>query len=240
MALTFGKFAVGFMELPATIFSGLLNITFGHTQTDDQGNIQLDKEKQPIVRDGFVSFALDVIKELGRDIADLAASNKRAIAIAFWFSLTVAGGLALTLFLWPAALTAVANFSIFGFSIAGLVGTNSLLQIGVAAGLAAAATSVATYFTDAVVNAITALVNACSGAPKTSDSSDDFDNSNDYSEQAKLVRNQLNPTSVDNVLADVAAPLTPPAHNKSPILAAQKDLKTENENLATDLTALAS
>lgn len=69
--------------------------------------------------------------------------------------------------MWPAALTAVATFTVYGFSIAGIVGANTALQIGFAAGLAAAAASVGTYLTATVVNSVSAIASYFKRPSKT-------------------------------------------------------------------------
>lgn len=155
--MTFKEFMREVAYLPATVFSGVVNALLGSSKVikDTKGN------EHSIESRGLLGVALDSVKFVSRSVANFIANHKQAIATAFWASLALAGAAALTVFLWPAALTAVTTFSIYGLSIAGVVGANTLLQIGAVAALTFAATSVATYLTAAVVNTISALVDCC-------------------------------------------------------------------------------
>lgn len=179
----FGKIMSAVGYLPANAFSGLTNLLLGSTSVDE-------KTGEPVVKPGLLGLALNGIKFVARSTADFIAEHKKAIATAAWLSLAGAGAVALTLFLWPAALAAVASFSIYGFSIAGVVGANTLAQIGLAAGLAAAATSAVTYAGAAVGNFISWVAGCCknlrskSAKPTTGLSKDEEDLSdeeNNYS-----------------------------------------------------------
>ncbi|MGC1181806.1 hypothetical protein [Legionella sp.] len=94
-------------------------------------------------------------------VSSFISNHERAISVAFWASLGIGAAVGLTLYLLPAALTAVASFSIYGLSIAGIVGANQLFQVGFAAGLAFAATSALVYLSAAIVDGIMAIKNAC-------------------------------------------------------------------------------
>jgi lipid-A-disaccharide synthase-like uncharacterized protein len=174
MGLTLKKFAIGFVELPATIFSGITSLVFGYTEKKEgKGSAKASpKNQDSLISEGLLGLLLNGIKAIGKGIADFIDDHKTAIAIAFWSSLIIGGGVALTLFLWPAALTAVAGFSIYGLSIAGIAGANALLQIGLAGGLAFAATSLATYLVSGIVNFFLWLKDACS-PPAPGSSSDE-------------------------------------------------------------------
>lgn len=150
--MTFKDFMIKVAYLPGTAFSGLVNLLLGSTKRNEAGKVVA-------VNRGLFGLVLDGAKFVGSAIADFISNHKKAIATAFWASLAVAGAAALTVFLWPAALAAVTTFSIYGLSIAGVVGANTLLQIGAVSALAFAATSVATYLTAAAVNAISAIAN---------------------------------------------------------------------------------
>lgn len=152
MAITFKKFATVAAELPATILAGGSKLLFGYTAADKT-------EKK-----GLFPYLFDGIKYVMRGLSNAISKHKTAITIAFWSSLILASAVALTLFLWPAALTAVASFSIAGVSIAGLVGAGIFAQVGLIAGLTFLATSIATYIGAAIVNGIKALVNLCSSS----------------------------------------------------------------------------
>jgi hypothetical protein len=152
MAITFKKVATVAAELPATILSGLSKVLFGYTTADGT-------EKM-----GLVPYLFQGINYVMRGISNAIAKHKLPITIAFWSSLILASAVALTLFLWPAALAAVAGFSIGGLSIAGLVGTGVLSQVGLIAGLTFIATSTLTYIGAAITNGIMALVRRFSPA----------------------------------------------------------------------------
>ncbi|EHL29239.1 hypothetical protein [Legionella drancourtii] len=91
----------------------------------------------------------------------MALNFKKILIGTVGLSLAASAAVGLTLFLWPAALAAVAGFSVYGLSIAGIVGANTLLQIGVTAGLAFAATSVATSFAAAFLKTASWIIDAC-------------------------------------------------------------------------------
>lgn len=91
----------------------------------------------------------------------MALSFKKILIGTVGLSLAASAAVGLTLFLWPAALAAVASFSVYGLSIAGIVGANTALQIGFTAGLAFAATSVASSFAAALFNTASWIKNAC-------------------------------------------------------------------------------
>ncbi len=155
MAITFKKVATVAAELPARALNGLSRLFFGYTTAD--------KEE----KNGVFTFMLDAIKFGMRALSNAISRHITAISIAFWSSLILASAVALTLFLWPAALAAVASFSIAGVSIAGLVGSGVAAQVGLSAGLTFLATSTATYIGAAIVNGIKALVSLCKGTTDT-------------------------------------------------------------------------
>lgn len=111
-------------------------------------------------------MVLKGVGALGRGISSFVNDHKAAISTAFWASLAIGGAVGLTLYLWPAALTFVADYAIYSYSIAGIVGADPLLQMGFAAGLAFTATSVASYTVASVVNLISAIKNACNPQPE--------------------------------------------------------------------------
>ncbi len=145
--------------LPADVFSGMVNLTLGSSQKDKDGETKTNR--------GLLGLLLDGVKYVAQSTANFIAAHKKAISVAAWLSLAAAAGVGLTLFLWPAALTAVATFTVYGFSIAGIVGANTALQIGFAAGLAAAAASVGTYLTASVVNSFSAIASYFKRPSKT-------------------------------------------------------------------------
>ncbi|MCE0722206.1 MULTISPECIES: hypothetical protein [Legionella] len=154
-------------ELPANAFTGLTNLVLGSTVKvkgrDGVERVKEDLDGNPVTTRGLVGYLADGIKTVSRATADFLSNHKKAIATAAWISLLAAGAVALTLFLWPAALAAVATFSIGGLSIAAIAGASTVAQIGLAAGLAAAAASVATYVTAGLVNGFKWLAECCKG-----------------------------------------------------------------------------
>lgn len=68
-----------------------------------------------------------------------------AISFAFWSSLLVAAATMLVVFLWPAALAAMVSYSLYGLTIAGLVGANITSQIAVLVGLSYILSNAAVY-----------------------------------------------------------------------------------------------
>ena len=160
-------FAVGVLEIPGTMLFGLSKLVFGATNKYEDGKVRKDKEGRASVFPGLLGLVLGGIGALGRGISNSVENHKKAISFAFWASLGVGGLVGLALYAWPAALTFVANYAIYGYSIAGLVGTEPLLQMGFAAGLAFTATSAATYAIAIVANFISAIKNACNPQPET-------------------------------------------------------------------------
>ena len=91
----------------------------------------------------------------------MAISFKKILVGTVGLSLAASAVVGATLFFLPAALAAVASFSVYGLSIAGIVGANALLQIGFTAGLAFAATSVVSSFATALFNTASWIKDAC-------------------------------------------------------------------------------
>lgn len=165
------NFAIGAVELPGTILFGITKLVFGASEKYKDGNIKKDKEGKPIEFPGLLGLVLKGIGALGRGISSFIENHKAAISTAFWASLAVGGAVGLTLYLWPAALTFIADYAIYGYSIAGIVGADPLLQMGFAASLAFAATSVASYVGASVVNFISAIKEACYPQPEVPEES---------------------------------------------------------------------
>ncbi|MDR3504220.1 MAG: hypothetical protein P4L79_16765 [Legionella sp.] len=159
-------FAVGAVELPGTILFGIAKLVFGATEKYKDGKVKKDKEGKPIVFAGLLGLVLEGIGALGRGISSIVNNNKAAISTAFWASLAIGGAVGLTLYLWPAALTFVADYAIYGYSIAGIVGADPLLQMGFAATLAFAATTLTTYAVAFVANSISMIKSACNPQPE--------------------------------------------------------------------------
>jgi hypothetical protein len=166
--MTLQQFMRDVAYLPATAFSGLVNILFGYTKKNKKGQPIRDEEGNPEINRGILSLTLDAIKFITRFIADVIGNNRKEIAIGFWTSSLLGGAAALTVFLWPAALAAVATFSVFGISIASVVGTNALVQIGAIAALSFTTTTLLTWTITLIVNATNAIRQyvANSGKPK--------------------------------------------------------------------------
>lgn len=174
--MTIGQFFSGVFYSPAWIFSGLTNLFLGSFKkeqgryvTDEDGKYETNPGLFALTVDAIKwggSFILDASKYVARTIADFISNHQQAIAIAFWASLAVAAAAALTVAFWPAALAAVTGFSIYGVSIATVVGTGFAAQVAATAGLAAIATSATVYISAAVVNAISDIVGFFTGPKK--------------------------------------------------------------------------
>lgn len=160
--MTFKDFMKGVAYLPANAFTGLVKLTLGSTEKvdryDDQDQLI---GQETVVKPGLLGLAVDGIKFVGRSISDFLYEHRKAIATAAWLSLAAAGAVALTLFLWPAALTAVASFSIYGLSIAGIAGANALAQIGLASLLTFTAVSAVTYVGAGIGNFVKWCASCC-------------------------------------------------------------------------------
>lgn len=159
------EFFRGAFLLPAKAFSGLNGLLFGsYKYEQDKDGIVVDKNGDKVIQKGFrnvrevepgiLGSILDGIKFLGRTLSNFVHNHEQAIATAFWTSLVVAGAAVLTVFLLPAALAAVTTFTIAGVSIASVVGTGLVAQLGAVAAVAAAVTSAAVYLTAGITNTI--------------------------------------------------------------------------------------
>ncbi|HFF3624651.1 lpg2884 family Dot/Icm T4SS effector [Legionella pneumophila] len=155
--MTLKQFATGVFYLPAAVFSGLTNLFLGSYAKDKRGNYIQDEDGNYVRNRGLIGLTLDAVKYLGTSVANFISSHQKAISVAFWSSLVVAGAAALTVAFWPAALAAVVNFSVFGVSIASVVGAGYAAQVAATAGVAAALTSTGVYLGATVVNAFNAL-----------------------------------------------------------------------------------
>lgn len=158
--MTFKQFATGVFYLPALALSGITALTFGATYLDKEGEERNFRGLFGLAVDGVravANFAFDAAKFVARGITNFIANHQKAIAVAFWSSLVVAGAAALAVAFWPAALAAVTGFTVGGVSIASLVGTGYLAQVGAVAGVAAVATSAAVYVSAAFINTINAI-----------------------------------------------------------------------------------
>ncbi len=155
--MTFKEFAKAAFLFPAKVFGGITSLLLGSYKRRPDAEIITDAQGNPSSNRGLLGSILDGFKYVGRGTSNFLYNHRQAIAVAFWASLVLAGAAALTVFLWPAALTAVTTFTIAGLSIAGVVGANVVAQIGAVAALTAAATSVAVYTAAAVANTISAI-----------------------------------------------------------------------------------
>jgi hypothetical protein len=143
--MTFKEFMYGAFVLPSKVLSGISDLLLGSYQRDNEGKIKTNYKEEELTNRGLFGMLLDVVKYIGINISNFLTNHQQAIASAFWFSALFAGAAALTVFLWPAALTAVATFTIAGYSIASVVGANVIAQIGAVAVLTAIATSATVY-----------------------------------------------------------------------------------------------
>jgi hypothetical protein len=155
--MTFKDFMKKVYSAPADAFEFINRVLFGYSTTDGYG--------RPIQKAGLVTLALSALNWVFTGISNFVSNHKQAIATAFWASLAVAGAAALTVALWPAALAAVTGFTVFGLSIAAVVGTGFVAQVAATAGVAAALTSAAVYTGDAIVSGVKAII-GCFCKPK--------------------------------------------------------------------------
>src|SRR5580704_779728 len=102
--MTVKDFFRGAFYLPATIFSGMTNLLLGSYKRDNDDIIIPDKGRTNI-NWSLLGLILYPILRVGLATSNLIYKRKLDIAIAFWLSLLAGGATALTVFLWPAALT---------------------------------------------------------------------------------------------------------------------------------------
>lgn len=239
------KIAVGAIELPATIFIKMIQFVFGATERYDDGTVKLNKAKQPLIMDGLLGWLLKGIAAIGRSISDFVATHKNVIVAAFWVSAAVAGAVALTLYLWPAALTTVAAYELYGYSIAGIIGADPLLQIGLAAVLSFITASIVTYVSAAAINIVTAIKNACYPAAEeiATPMQPVKNNDSQHKMMARLIKVPSPTTPVDEEQNTVDSPITPIVQQQELIYSqplrtpSLKTDTTENQEPAQELTA---
>lgn len=136
---------------PATVLSSLINFVLRsiksiHSNERNDDNTQKIKKQNH----GLLGLFFHFISNISCVIVSFFANHKKVIAFSFWSSLFLGGIAALTVFFWPAALTAIAAFPICGFSIAGVVGTDLFLQVATVGILAFISMSVVTCFAAAI------------------------------------------------------------------------------------------
>jgi hypothetical protein len=203
--------------LPAKIFSGMTNLLLGSTSIDKYGDEEHSR--------GLFGFAVDAVrfvtnllfdatKYLARGFAGLLGKQMLPITVALWTALAVG----LTVAFWPAALAAIANFTIAGVSIASLVGTNVILQGLTATGLAALVTGTATFIGATVVNVFNAVKNFFSGSkpqanPDEPASEEDAPDANTSAAALAALSTQAAPQNTSSSSSEEDA--TPPVHTVS-------------------------
>lgn len=166
--MTFKEFMRDTFRSPAAIFDNIVKLILGDHARKKDGSA--DKEAKPFL--GLLGLIMEGVKWIGKNVTGFLKNHRDAIASAFWLSLIVGGAAALTVAFWPAALAAVANFTIAGFSIASVVGTGFAAQVGATAGIAAVAASVATYAVATVANFVNWVKSCCT---KKAPSADDVE-----------------------------------------------------------------
>jgi hypothetical protein len=196
-------FTSSIFRLPARVVGALFALVFGDYGRNRDGSINEKTSFLGVL--GLILEGIKAILDLGRGIGRLITSfiksYERAIATAFWLSLLVGSAAALTVAYWPAALVAVVNFSLAGYSIAALVGADFAAQVAATAAVAALATSAAVY---AVTTAVTIadFILSCCSTDNSSANDDEF-----ISSQSPVETHVMNARQSD----------FPPAHFNSPL-----------------------
>lgn len=145
----FKRIFFGLVYLPANIFAGLTKLVLGSDEKNEKGSTKANP--------GLFGLILGGLSYMARGVGNFVSNHRTAIATAFWTSLAIGGAAALTVGLWPAALAAVVGFSVYGTTIASLVGTGFAAQVGAVGVVAAIATSLNVYVAATVVNAFNAV-----------------------------------------------------------------------------------
>lgn len=166
-------------HLPGTIISGTASILLGsntkyidfddeevyeeviwvhETQRDSNGNPTYEVNPSII---GFIANA-------SRGIGNFLSDHKTAIATAFWAALLAFGVAAAVVACVPALLATAVNYTIGGYSIALLVGTEFTAQVLAVGGVAAAAASSLVVAGASVVNLCKAAFDLCFGGRSSS------------------------------------------------------------------------
>jgi hypothetical protein len=140
-----------FIGLPGRILAGLSRFLLGDYRRKTNGSIN---ETASTTYPGVVGTILDFVKFLGRTITNIIQYNMNSISAAFWMSLLVGGAAALAVAYWPAALAAVVNYSVAGYSIAALVGADFAAQIAATGVAGAVLGSAAIYALTTVANVL--------------------------------------------------------------------------------------
>lgn len=125
-------------NFPGNLVSGLTDLVLGR-----EGS-----RMGQFAQEGVVGNLTALVRGFAQLLSSFVNSHRHVINAAFWFSLAFAAGAGLTGALlanyFPAAFSAVINFTVYGYSIAGLAGEVLSSQLAVAAGLAAAGTTALT------------------------------------------------------------------------------------------------
>lgn len=233
--MTFKDFMVGTFRLPARVLSAMTTLVFGGSAFKRDGSVD-EKRSFPgllgLVLNGAGAI-LNLVKGVGRGLTGLIRGHQQAIASAFWMSLLVGGAAALTVALWPAALAAVANFSIAGYSIASVFGANFAVQVGVTAALGAALASAAVYSVAAVANFASFIKSCFTKAPAANQAEFVAVDTNTNTSAASLSKLS---TSAPSLVADLSLGADAPVHTtllQTPKAKKELDVEQRNEMAAT-------
>ena len=191
MALSFKNVAEKTLKGPGILLSKITDLLFGYEREQKEGEFQgtyTKWDRRPHTyskyventngvevripvkqRPGLLGLIANGVQWLGSAISSFMYNNRMGAGIWFWSSLFVAGAAALTLFLWPAALAAVAGVSVFGVSIGAIAGASVLAQIGLSAAVIATAVTAANIIAGVVkgiVNSIKGCIRSVGNLPE--------------------------------------------------------------------------
>ena len=115
--------------IPARAIVGGFGLLLGYPK--DERQEKSTRNANP----GLLGHVSRFVNAVAQNFVGFISAHQKAIAAAFW----LAGIAALTVFLWPVALAAVATFTIGSLSIAGLVGAGVIAQSAMFAAVIATA-----------------------------------------------------------------------------------------------------
>lgn len=222
--MTFKELAKATLRFPGNIVTWTTGFLLGSTSRDEYG--------RTIKNPGLVGTVALLTTRISRSLGDFFANHRDAIAVAFWASLVVAGAALLAVSVVPGLLAAVAGFSVYGLSIAGIVGAEAIAQLAAIGILATLATSLVVYVGATINNIVVKARNDANLEPVKVEVQDPFDiiESGEQSVSDKNPRNfsslfnytiptaPVNPTTTEEVFPDAHYSTDPTDNNIGPAI----------------------
>ncbi len=180
-------------NFPARILGHISALLLGDYQRDEHGHA-VKKRSFPGVLGlllGGIELFTSALRSVGLTITHVLKSTESTLNAAFWLALFLGGAAALTVACWPAALALVVNYSIVGYSIAALVGTEFAAQVLATGAVAALLSTLSVFSLSAMGHSAWWLVSCCCGSKNETNEQGDFDElcpEQNYHSSARKIR----------------------------------------------------